>query len=203
MTLQGLAGRTRDPEAPELRRILDVDNREFRPHGEGLVMTDRLAAKLGLAVGEAVEVEVLEGRRRTLSLRLDATVREMMGLNAYMGRAALNRALGEPGLASQFAVAVERGREPALLAALKGLPGVIDIRNYGMVAAIEQKILADDPFQTLDQEGVGELIRIATERGRATRPGMKMGICGEQGGAVVGAEAADQHGDALLLEKWR
>mgnify|MGYP001236463936 CR=1 FL=1 len=49
-------------------------------------------------------------------------------------------------------------------------------------AYIEQKILADDPFQTLDQEGVGELIKIATERGRATRPGMKMGICGEHGG---------------------
>jgi len=39
-----------------------------------------------------------------------------------------------------------------------------------------------DPFASLDQSGVGELIRIAAERGRATRPGLKLGICGEHGG---------------------
>ena len=43
-------------------------------------------------------------------------------------------------------------------------------------------ILAADPFVTLDQEGVGELVRLAAERGRATRPAIKLGICGEHGG---------------------
>jgi pyruvate,orthophosphate dikinase len=43
-------------------------------------------------------------------------------------------------------------------------------------------ILATDPFVTLDREGVGELIRIATERGRKTRKSLKLGICGEHGG---------------------
>ena len=43
-------------------------------------------------------------------------------------------------------------------------------------------ILADDPFQVLDQEGVGRLITMATESGRASRPGLKVGICGEHGG---------------------
>ncbi len=43
-------------------------------------------------------------------------------------------------------------------------------------------ILEHDPFVTLDQEGVGELVKIAAERGRATRPGLKLGICGEHGG---------------------
>ncbi|HEX3881634.1 MAG TPA: pyruvate, phosphate dikinase [Stellaceae bacterium] len=43
-------------------------------------------------------------------------------------------------------------------------------------------VLAHDPFQTLDTEGVGELIRIAKERGRKTRPDLKVGICGEHGG---------------------
>ena len=43
-------------------------------------------------------------------------------------------------------------------------------------------ILPADPFVTLDRDGVGELIQIAAERGRATRPGIKLGICGEHGG---------------------
>jgi pyruvate,orthophosphate dikinase len=43
-------------------------------------------------------------------------------------------------------------------------------------------ILESDPFVTLDTEGVGELIKIAAERGRATRPDIKLGICGEHGG---------------------
>ncbi|HUD71543.1 MAG TPA: pyruvate, phosphate dikinase [Dongiaceae bacterium] len=43
-------------------------------------------------------------------------------------------------------------------------------------------IFAEDPFQTLDQEGVGALVRLAIERGRAAVPGLKIGICGEHGG---------------------
>jgi pyruvate, orthophosphate dikinase len=43
-------------------------------------------------------------------------------------------------------------------------------------------LLPADPFVTLDTEGVGELIRIAAERGRATRPDIKLGVCGEHGG---------------------
>jgi len=47
---------------------------------------------------------------------------------------------------------------------------------------LEKKILPIDPFQSIDQEGIGELIKIAIERGRATRPKLKVGICGEHGG---------------------
>lgn len=47
---------------------------------------------------------------------------------------------------------------------------------------IERGIFEYDPFVVLDQEGVGELIRIGVERGRATRPDLKIGICGEHGG---------------------
>ena len=46
----------------------------------------------------------------------------------------------------------------------------------------QKGIIDTDPFVTIDTEGVGELVRIASEKGRATRPGMKLGICGEHGG---------------------
>jgi pyruvate, orthophosphate dikinase len=45
-----------------------------------------------------------------------------------------------------------------------------------------KEILPADPFVTIDQDGVGELIRLAAERGKATRPDIKLGICGEHGG---------------------
>lgn len=46
----------------------------------------------------------------------------------------------------------------------------------------EAGIYEKDPFVTIDQDGVGELVRLGVERGRATRPGIKLGICGEHGG---------------------
>ena len=47
---------------------------------------------------------------------------------------------------------------------------------------LEYKLLPANPFETLDTAGVGQLVRIGCERGRATRPSLKLGICGEHGG---------------------
>jgi len=51
-----------------------------------------------------------------------------------------------------------------------------------METYLKRGILAVDPFESLDQVGVGELIRVAVERGKATRPDISIGICGEHGG---------------------
>ena len=48
--------------------------------------------------------------------------------------------------------------------------------------ALEQGLLKRNPFDTIDQAGVGELVRIGAERGRATKPDLKLGVCGEHGG---------------------
>lgn len=52
----------------------------------------------------------------------------------------------------------------------------------------ERKILEEDPFQVLDQEGVGQLVEMGVQKGRKTRPGLKVGICGEHGGEPKSVE---------------
>jgi len=53
---------------------------------------------------------------------------------------------------------------------------------------LDKKILAADPFQVLDQNGVGQLVKMATEKGRAVNPKLKVGICGEHGGEPSSVE---------------
>jgi pyruvate,orthophosphate dikinase len=55
-------------------------------------------------------------------------------------------------------------------------------------AYIDKKLLPADPFQILDREGVGQLVEVAIQRGRATRPKLKVGICGEHGGEPSSVE---------------
>ena len=56
-----------------------------------------------------------------------------------------------------------------------------DIASF-LPVYLEKKILTVDPFQVLDQNGVGQLIKMAVEKGRSVRPGIRTGICGEHGG---------------------
>ena len=57
-----------------------------------------------------------------------------------------------------------------------------DVESRVMPAYLELGLLASNPFDTIDQSGVGDLVRIGIERGRSTTPGLKIGVCGEHGG---------------------
>ncbi|MFO7897177.1 MAG: pyruvate, phosphate dikinase [Candidatus Cloacimonadales bacterium] len=59
---------------------------------------------------------------------------------------------------------------------------------------LEKGLLKEDPFQVLDQEGVGQLVKMGTERGRSTNPGLKVGICGEHGGEPSSVKFCDTVG---------
>jgi len=58
----------------------------------------------------------------------------------------------------------------------------------------QQKIIAHDPFMTLDVDGVGELVRIACRRGRKTKPDLELGICGEHGGDPASIHFCEEAG---------
>jgi pyruvate,orthophosphate dikinase len=66
--------------------------------------------------------------------------------------------------------------------------------NKVLPTYLEEGILKQDPFAVLDREGVGQLVKMATERGRKTRPTLKVGICGEHGGEPSSVEFCYQVG---------
>jgi pyruvate,orthophosphate dikinase len=57
-----------------------------------------------------------------------------------------------------------------------------DVEGRMMAAYLELGLLKRNPFEVVDPDGVGELVRLGVERGRATRPSLKIGVCGEHGG---------------------
>ncbi|MFA6433565.1 MAG: pyruvate, phosphate dikinase [Elusimicrobiales bacterium] len=69
-----------------------------------------------------------------------------------------------------------------------------DDSGYFLKEYVEKNIIPVDPFQTIDQDGVGELIKITVQRGRKTRADLKIGICGEQGGEPASVEFCHKAG---------
>ncbi len=118
----GLIQGRADP--PELQRVVDVDGHVSAPAPDGLLMSERLADKLRLRVGDTVTVQVREGRRPIRQVVVARTVRDMMGLNAYMDLHALNRMLGEGDVASEFTLGIERGSLQRVLQATQAMPRV-------------------------------------------------------------------------------
>lgn len=112
------------PTDGQLQRVIDVDRRAVPIPQDGLLMGERLAAKLGVQPGDSVTVEFREGRRHVREVRVERTVRDMMGLNAWLERRALNRLLGEGDVASEFTLGIEPGRGPEVLQATQAIRGV-------------------------------------------------------------------------------
>jgi pyruvate,orthophosphate dikinase len=59
---------------------------------------------------------------------------------------------------------------------------------------VKEGILASDPFVTIDQTGVGKLVEMGTQKGRSTKPDLKIGICGEHGGNPASVEFCHRTG---------
>lgn len=112
-----------DPDG-ELRRAVDG---ELRPHAlpdSGLLLSARLGRLLDLPPGSAAQVEVLEAERPIRRLTVAGWVEELVGLNAYVTRAGLNRLLGEGDTLSGVFLTADPRRQAALYARLEQLPAV-------------------------------------------------------------------------------
>lgn len=105
-----------------LQRILDSDLREWKPAPGGVLLTTRLAQRLGVAPGDIVIAEFLEGKRVTAPVRVTGTVHELVGMNAYMRITELNRLAGEGPVVSAAGLLVDREHQAEVLRQLKEVP---------------------------------------------------------------------------------
>ena len=108
----------------ELRLIIDKDGRSQRLPPEGLVLTSTLAEILGVAPGDTLTVEVLDGKRPVREVALAGTVDELLGTSAYMDLDALNRLLHEDRTISGALLQVDAKKRDTLYRRLKQLPAV-------------------------------------------------------------------------------
>lgn len=112
------------PLQPELHRIVDSELQIFLPPQDGLLITDRLANKLHAKVGDMLIVEFQEGQRHSITLPVAGTISEMMGMNAYIDKSALNKLLREGNVVNQITLSIDRGEDSDVLNELKNIPQI-------------------------------------------------------------------------------
>jgi len=112
------------PVDGELRRLLDASIKRIAIPAEGMLLTDRLAERLGIRPGDRVWVETLAGQRNQRFVEVVGTVRDLFGLSAYMNIDALNRLMGEDRMTSSIAVRLDEANGDAVFRRLKSFPHV-------------------------------------------------------------------------------
>lgn len=115
------------PPDTSLNRVVDQEGRAQPIPVSGLLISQVLADALNVRRGDQIQVEVLEGRRPTVPLVVDAIVRDNMGLQAYMPIEDLHRMMGEGGTVSGAYLQVDEAAVPALHARLKQIPAVAGV----------------------------------------------------------------------------
>ncbi|HEX5754844.1 MAG TPA: FtsX-like permease family protein [Arenimonas sp.] len=116
--LQGL------PAQGELRRLLDDRLQPVALPDDGMLLTDHLAEMLAVRTGDTLDVEFLEGHRRTLPVRVVGTVREYLGVGAYARRETVNRLLQEDDAVGGAWLRIDPAQHAAVVAALRERPRV-------------------------------------------------------------------------------
>jgi putative ABC transport system permease protein len=112
------------PRGADLNRIIDTDLRVVTLPESGLAVSNWLAGILGVRVGDVVEVDLLEGQRRTVGLPIAALVEDYFGIQGMMDSEALARLMREAPAANSVSVSLDASRLDELYDAVKGLPAV-------------------------------------------------------------------------------
>jgi putative ABC transport system permease protein len=116
-----ISGRPRDAD---LNRIIDVDLRPVVLPETGLAISGMLAQILGVGVGESVEVDLLDGARRTVSLPVTALIEDYFGIRGMMDVEALGRLMREAPVVTSVNLSFDQSQREAFYAAIKAMPSV-------------------------------------------------------------------------------
>lgn len=111
----------------ELRRIGDVNRRTHALPPGGMLLPAELARRMALAPGDRVELEILEGRRPTLTLEVTGLSHDLIGTGVYIDRQQLNRLLQEPDSATAMLLQTDPLQQQALYRRLKQAPQVAGV----------------------------------------------------------------------------
>lgn len=133
---------------PRLNRAVDRNVATIAMRREGVILATALANILGIAPGEALTVEVREGRQPVLDIPVIGIAETLLGSPAYMELGALNRALREPGRVSGAYLRVDAAQSESVYRRLKDMPAV---------AGVSLKAEARDAFQKLMDTGAGAM----------------------------------------------
>ena len=145
--LQGL------PDDADLKRVLDAGLQPARMPEDGLLLTDYLAGMLEVRPGDTLEVQFLEGHRRTLEVPVMGTVREYLGVGAYGRRETVNRLLDEGAAISGAWLALAPGARQGVVA---------DLRARPRIAAVTDRNAMVQSFRDTMAESILKFTLIAT-----------------------------------------
>ena len=128
------------PVRSELRRPHDAALRPIEIAPDGITLTRRLAERLGVAVGDTITIEVMEGKRRKRDVPVSAIVDEVIGMASYMEIAALNQLTGEGDVVSAAALFVEPSALPQLSRRFKDLPVIesVSMKEYSLTSFLDK-----------------------------------------------------------------
>ncbi len=125
----------------QLRRVISGDGLPYSLPPSGLVLTSKLAEVLDVAIGDSVQVEILEGERPVRAMRVAGVVEELVGLSAYIERTALNRLMREGPVVSGAYLAVDAAYREQLYRQLKRTPAVAGVAvRRAMLESFEKTI---------------------------------------------------------------
>jgi putative ABC transport system permease protein len=124
------------PRTATLRRLVDENAHPIAIPSDGLMLSRRLGERLGVSVGDVVEVAVLEGDRPHRDIRIAGFADDQIGLSGYMDARALNRLMREDDVVTAVSVMWDRSARDRLYAALKQVPKVetVSIKSLSLTA---------------------------------------------------------------------
>ncbi len=115
------------PEGAWLNRIIGQDERPVQPRADGVTLSEGLAVKLGVGVGDRVRIEATDGRRVTAEVPVVALIKPFIGGAAYMEQHALGRLLREPERIDSAYLRIDPAARDVLAARLKGIPAIVGV----------------------------------------------------------------------------